>query len=216
MYSSKTGKHYKAYTIEEAEEQLRNITFDTTQVTTAVCHVGRNDLPSHDSDAVIDSLKKLSETAKQKFPAAKIGISAILPKIEKDAIVHNNILYINGKLKDLCKDDDRLIFIPHRKLSESRHLYAKDGVHLNKEGVRLLVADMKWPMLKRRGKPIRQEQQRQSNKIRTGTYKSRPYGRNQPHFYRERDYMVHQRNQRNEPQHVTLHANIMIRDRMDK
>ena len=63
-------------------------------------------------------------------------MSALLPRSEDHGAVGEKIIYINNKLKALCKDR-RVIFKPfHKGLIPLRELYAVNdrGLHLNTEG----------------------------------------------------------------------------------
>uniref|UniRef100_A0ABM0MT48 Uncharacterized protein LOC102802492 n=1 Tax=Saccoglossus kowalevskii TaxID=10224 RepID=A0ABM0MT48_SACKO len=106
-------------------------------VISVVCHVGTNDLGNHNCEYIIVSTGK-------RFPKARIGTSAILPRGGNDGI-NNDIKHINDEVKDYCHKEDS-VFIVHHKLSLSKHLFADDGIHINTDGVKLLVADMNRSM----------------------------------------------------------------------
>ncbi|XP_035679920.1 uncharacterized protein LOC118418188 [Branchiostoma floridae] len=58
--------------------------------------------------------------------------------------LNRNIASYNDAIERSCLEDNNLIYIRHRLLSEDRSLYKTDGIHIKPDtGVRLLVADVK-------------------------------------------------------------------------
>ncbi|XP_035685634.1 uncharacterized protein LOC118422224 [Branchiostoma floridae] len=59
--------------------------------------------------------------------------------------LNKNIATYNNSVEQSCLEDNKLIYIRHRLLSQDRSLYTRDAIHLKHDagGVKLMVADVK-------------------------------------------------------------------------
>ncbi|KAI8511823.1 hypothetical protein Bbelb_109230 [Branchiostoma belcheri] len=116
----------------------------------AIFHIGSNDLDNtrQDESSVQDCLQKTEELvtrAKMSFPNATIVLSQVLPRGHvSDSSLNRNIKNYNQSVPQTYKDADKMPCIRRKKLSTSKHLYKRNGIHLDDfTGTSLLVADFK-------------------------------------------------------------------------
>ncbi|KAI8501613.1 hypothetical protein Bbelb_208840 [Branchiostoma belcheri] len=148
MFPRRSTSKVKASTISNATQQLKQVNDPGTVY--AIFHVGSNDLDNsqHEDSSVEDCLKNTEELvshAKASFPNATIVLSQVLPRgHDLHSNLNKNIKNYNQSVLQLTRDDDKIIYVRHKKLSTSRHLYKHDGIHLDDvTGTSLLVADVK-------------------------------------------------------------------------
>ncbi|XP_078584935.1 uncharacterized protein LOC144867039 [Branchiostoma floridae x Branchiostoma japonicum] len=148
MFPNLSTHKDKTSTISDATKKIETIHDPGTSY--AILHVGSNDLDNskHDDSSVQDCLQKTEELvsiAKASFPKATIVLSQVLPRgndLQSD--LNKNIKDYNQSVLQRYKDEEKLLYVRHKKLSTSRHLYRRDGIHLDEvTGTSLLVADVK-------------------------------------------------------------------------
>ncbi|KAI8516225.1 hypothetical protein Bbelb_048060 [Branchiostoma belcheri] len=148
MFPNLSTHKEKTTTILSATKKLETVNDPGTSY--AILHVGSNDLDNtrRDDSSVQDCLQKTEELvtlAKTSFPNATIILSQVLPRGHNpDSTLNVNIKNYNQSVLRKYKDDEKILYIRHKKLSTSRHLYKRDGIHLDDiSGTSLLVADVK-------------------------------------------------------------------------
>nr|AAK21973.1 Sfy1 [Branchiostoma belcheri tsingtauense] len=148
MFPNLSTHKEKTSTILSATKKLETVNDPGTSY--AILHVGSNDLDNtrRDDSSVQDCLQKTEELvsrAKTSFPNATIILSQVLPRGQNpDSTLNENIKNYNQSVLRKYKDDEKMLYIRHKKLSTSRHLYKRDGIHLDDiTGTSLLVADVK-------------------------------------------------------------------------
>ncbi|KAI8485765.1 hypothetical protein Bbelb_364750 [Branchiostoma belcheri] len=148
MFPNLSAHKEKTSTIASATKMLETVKDPGTSY--AIFHVGSNDLDNtrHDDSSVQDCLKKTEELvsrAKTSFPNATIVLSQVLPRgHDPDSTLNMNIKNYNQSVLQKHKDEEKMMYIRHKKLSISKHLYKRDGIHLDDiTGTSLLVADVK-------------------------------------------------------------------------
>ncbi|XP_035670608.1 uncharacterized protein LOC118412085 [Branchiostoma floridae] len=148
MFPNLSTHKDKTSTISDATKKLETIHDPGTSY--AILHIGSNDLDNskHNDSSVQDCLQKTEELvsiAKASFPNATIVLSQVLPRgndLQSD--LNKNIKDYNQSVLQRYKDEEKLLYVRHKKLSTSRHLYRRDGIHLDEvTGTSLLVADVK-------------------------------------------------------------------------
>ncbi|XP_035680733.1 uncharacterized protein LOC118418798 [Branchiostoma floridae] len=148
MFPNLSTHKDKTSTISDATKKLETIHDPGTSY--AILHIGSNDLDNskHDDSSVQGCLQKTEELisiAKASFPNATIVLSQVLPRgndLQSD--LNKNIKDYNQSVLQRYKDEEKLLYVRHKKLSTSRHLYRRDGIHLDEvTGTSLLVADVK-------------------------------------------------------------------------
>ena len=109
----------------------------------SIVHVGTNDIHSMDAGAILRSFNNLISQIRRKS-STDIVMSALLPRPVDHGAVGEKIIYINNKLKALCKDR-RVQYLHtfkpfYKGRIPLRELYAVNdrGLHLNTEGTRRL------------------------------------------------------------------------------
>ncbi|CAH1242683.1 Hypp6949 [Branchiostoma lanceolatum] len=148
MFMHKSASITKSSTLQKAKENATMFPDDNTEL--VIIHVGSNDMDNtkNQPDSVnmcVEQTYKLIECAKTSYPTAKIAMSQVLPR-GKNMLsnLNKNIAAYNSTIEKSCLEDNKLIYIRHRLLSEDRSLYKHDGIHLRPDaGVKLLVADVK-------------------------------------------------------------------------
>ena len=105
-------------------------------------HTGTNDLSTGRTD-VAKALKQMAAKAPQKYPAAKITVSTLLPRSDvPQRVIHS----INAEASRSCALLPNVHPAHHRDV-QHHHLY--DQVHLNKEGVKMFAKVLKDTALSR-------------------------------------------------------------------
>ncbi|KAI8511841.1 hypothetical protein Bbelb_109410 [Branchiostoma belcheri] len=148
MFPNRSTCKDNASTIDHATKKIAQLKDPKTAY--AIFYVGSNDLSNskHDPSSVTDCLEKTKELvaqAKTCFPNAQIILSQVLPRGDNlDSDLNKNIKDYNQSVLQQSKDDRKTMYVRHKKLSTTRHLYKRDGIHLdNITGTSLLVADVK-------------------------------------------------------------------------
>ena len=99
-------------------------------------HTGTNDLSTGRTD-VAKALKQVAAKATQKYPAAKITVSTLLPRADvPQRVIHS----INAEVSRSCALMPNVHLAHHRDI---RHHHLYDQVHLNKEGVKMFAKVLK-------------------------------------------------------------------------
>ena len=117
-----------------------------------VIYLGGNDLNLNLSPKeIIFKIKKFVEKINLRYPYTKIGYITIKPSIEREKKLAN-IKQINKGIKIISKDFPNLIYIDvYDKLLNKGKVTSKfllqDGLHLNKEGYRILAKAVKKKLI---------------------------------------------------------------------
>ncbi|XP_078586192.1 uncharacterized protein LOC144868093 [Branchiostoma floridae x Branchiostoma japonicum] len=151
MFPNRSTSKEHASTIDHATKKMERVSDPKTAY--VILHVASNDLDNsqRDTSSVQDCLDKTTELiscAKTSFPNATIVLSQVLPRGHNmDSNVNKNIKDYNQAVLQRSKDDSKTLYVRHKKLSTTRQLYKRDGIHLDDTtGTSLLVADVKRTM----------------------------------------------------------------------
>ncbi|XP_035675450.1 uncharacterized protein LOC118415177 [Branchiostoma floridae] len=149
MFKDRTATITKSTTLRKASENALMLPDNNTEL--VIIHVGSNDMDNtkdrNDSvNICVEQTTKLIDRAKTSYPNAKIAMSQVLPRgSNTQSTLNKNIATYNNAIEQSCLEDNKLIYIRHRLLSQDRSLYKRDGIHLTPDagGVKLMVADVK-------------------------------------------------------------------------
>lgn len=98
-----------------------------------VLHVGTNDLWAEFLDPFLCKFDSLLKSTQEKYPAAKIVVSGLLPR--HDFIdLNEKVRVYNIHLAKLCKHFNNCKFVDVSEDVDRRKFFARDGLHLNFEG----------------------------------------------------------------------------------
>ncbi|KAJ8399602.1 hypothetical protein AAFF_G00410130 [Aldrovandia affinis] len=103
-----------------------------SDATHILIHTGTNDLSTRRID-VAKALRQVAAKARQKYPAAKVTISTLLPRLDvPQRVIHS----INVEVSRGCALLPNVNLAHHHDI---RHHHLHDQVHLNKEGVKMFA-----------------------------------------------------------------------------
>ncbi|CAH1232971.1 Hypp550 [Branchiostoma lanceolatum] len=198
MFPNRSTHKDQSSTISIATKKLETANDPGTSY--AILHVGSNDLDNsrHDDSSVQDCLQKTEELvshAKTSFPNATVVLSQVLPRgHDPESTLNKNIKSYNQSVMQMYKDDEKILYVRHKKLSVSRQLYKRDGIHLDDiTGTSLLVADVKrtiWSLENthpgHNSETRNQHMRSQQGDDTPSSSQSRPRQDNRPQQYRDR------------------------------
>lgn len=100
--------------------------------------VGTNDIlkrPILNSRILIRQFKWLIKTLRKCAPDCTIFLCTILP-LFKAFVDNNSIEFINSKITTLQQAENKLYIVDlYRHFQQRRHMYQRDGIHLNSDGL---------------------------------------------------------------------------------
>ncbi|KAI8487343.1 hypothetical protein Bbelb_348120 [Branchiostoma belcheri] len=145
MYPAKRVTKEVTYNLTQATEYIQRSTMSDPKV--ILFHVGTNDIrDARDPTAVSESFRKLIQTSHDKFPQTQLVFSSILPR--KDSNLQEVGNQVNTFLKVVAEETDYVHVTDNSNMMSNsgmlkETLYNPDGYHLNRFGVRVLVANIK-------------------------------------------------------------------------
>ncbi|KAI8514438.1 hypothetical protein Bbelb_070290 [Branchiostoma belcheri] len=166
-----------APTLSDTLTALEKMSEEEPTPNTVVFHVGTNDVMSKPKEAVINDFETVISTTQSLFPSAEVVISAVPPRRDTNqrANVKEDIISINRHLKNTCDANTALTFVDHPQLWLDRDynakMFARDGYHLNNDGVRVMAYNLK----KQATAPLGLQPTKQGKHRRTGNQAPVPY-----------------------------------------
>ena len=108
---------------------------DTNANARVIVHVGTNDIGYRRSEELIASYRNLIE--RLKVSGRRCIVSGILPRLGAGLEWESRAFGLNERVRSLCLSED-IGFLDHWEDFQDKNLFARDGVHLSREGVQLL------------------------------------------------------------------------------
>ena len=135
--SKKTVKKhlYPGKTADEICDLINESSFQCNNPSYVILHAGTNNLPTDSTEVCTEKIIRLAQTARVKFPSAKIGVSGITHR--KDHNFSTKITEVNEKLKQSA-DTYNFPFIENSTRIDGWCLNGSN-LHLNEKGSALLA-----------------------------------------------------------------------------
>ena len=114
-----------------------------TTPTNVILHVGTNDLKSSDPSKVSDSIVDLARHIENSFPKAKVLISELIDRNDKQEL-SEAVKRVNKNTSKFCNQEGRA-FIRHKNIS--CECLNKSNLHLNNKGVAILASNFRQTIL---------------------------------------------------------------------
>ena len=119
-------KRFTCYTIPQTKQFL-NTAKIKKQPKKVLLHLGTNDVVGADVDDLKKEFKELTTLARAKFPDARIYLSSIFRRKNRNDNLNAPIRTLNQYLEDFCDTAPRFTFIdngniPHRDMRDPKHL----------------------------------------------------------------------------------------------
>ena len=126
-------KTYSGATVEKLQDHLESEWCnDGEHYEAIVLHVGTNNLPDEEADAVANKMESL--IIKAKNHADNVGVSSVVRRYDYQ-VLPSKITSLNNSLQQLCTKH-QVSFIDNRNIDKS--LLNKSNSHLNRNGDRVL------------------------------------------------------------------------------
>jgi len=146
-FNGKSTRLVRTSTVTAAIDCIKQINDSTTQQ--VILHIGSNDLDNskqrNDSvSTTLNNTRRLLEVTKASFPKAQVAVSQVLQRgLNDNSTLNINIKNYNQEVLNLSRSGN-FKYIKHRKLTQDRHLYLPDQIHLDpRSGTKMLVSDVK-------------------------------------------------------------------------
>jgi lysophospholipase L1-like esterase len=156
-------------TLDELHRFINRIRTPVEHAQTVLIHCGTNDTGSSSVLNIVEKFKNIIHLLKSLNGAAKILISAILPRLRDDVDTGPNIKLINFELRSNCRTWGAEYIASNRLLLHSGKPVAKyycDGIHLSSQGTKRLRQFFSQKMAELGTKPVED--------LGTATYLRRP------------------------------------------
>ncbi|XP_035696844.1 uncharacterized protein LOC118430242 [Branchiostoma floridae] len=144
LYPNKSVRKELTYNLTEATEYIQHSRLPDPKVILA--HVGTNDIRDiRDASKVSEGFRKFIQTSRDKYPQTSLVLSSILPRdaptlhgIGDDV---NSFLKVVGDETSFVHIVDNTNFANEGAIKSA--LFASDGYHINRNGIRVLAANIK-------------------------------------------------------------------------
>ena len=114
--------------------------------TNVIVCVGANYTQQFSREHAIRDIQDLLSAISQLFPNARVAWTLTLPQFTQGRPVIAGIRHVNDVIMEYCMDNDfDIIFTPEFSLFLNdynfvRHLFAVDGIHLNRSGIEIMTS----------------------------------------------------------------------------
>ena len=135
---SATGRRirycYKGARVDDITAVCDTVTKKSDANTVIMIHVGTNDVESTRSEELLEKYRRMIKKYKEKVCEKNIVISGILPRAAAENSFFDKAYSTNNRLKTLCAQENVHFVNFWDNFYFDRHLFWKDGLHLNGEG----------------------------------------------------------------------------------
>ena len=125
---------YRGATIDDMTDVCDTVTDKADANTVIMIHVGTNDVMSCRSEELLDRYRQMIKKYKEKINEKNIVISGILPRKFADKTFFDKAFSTNSRLRTLCVEENVHFVNFWNNFYFDKHLFWKDGLHLNYEG----------------------------------------------------------------------------------
>ena len=134
-------KRFTVYTIPQAVQFLNTCTI-VKQPKKVVLHLGTNDvaIPNSDVEQLHSDFDELIALTRHKFSDARIYISSIFPRMNKNDRLNSNIKQLNSYLGNYCDGTPNFTLIDN---SNIYHRDMADPKHVNPTGLHTFICNIK-------------------------------------------------------------------------
>ena len=139
MDNNMSGKKVMCYKLDQIDEVLQNSTI-TRQPKFVLIHCGTNHLnyETESTKELEEQYKKTLKLVAQKFPAAKITLSSLLPR--KEGKVHKMVQEVNEFLLGISTTTPNITLMKNQNV---RRNMLEGQRHINHDGFRLLLGNIR-------------------------------------------------------------------------
>ena len=111
-----------------------DVTKDADSNSLYIIHAGTNDVLRTRSEELLEKYRRMIQQYKTKTNANNIIISGILPRVGAQKAFYNKAFSTNNRLQNLCSEENVSFVNMWNHFYHDRHLFQKDGIHLNAVG----------------------------------------------------------------------------------
>jgi lysophospholipase L1-like esterase len=142
--------------LEELLKYLKHQTNRTIDAKSILIHCGTNNIERDEPNEIVRKIKNIIDEIHSKNPSVKILVSSILPRPIDDEKNGHKVKIVNGQLKRKCVEWGAYFLASHKlmlKLGKPQVKFYRDGLHLNKDGVKRLRQFFSQRLAERGTKP---------------------------------------------------------------
>ena len=125
---------YRGGTLDDMTTVSDTVTDKADSNTVVIIHAGTNDVQSSRSEELLAKYERMIKRYKEKVSEKNIMISGILPRAKGSQRFFNIAFSANNRLKSLCERENVNFVNFWDNFYFDRHLFWKDGLHLNECG----------------------------------------------------------------------------------
>ena len=135
----KTRKRFTCYTIPHVMQFL-NTANVVQQPTKVLIHVGTNDVETKKEPQLRKEVDNMIQLLRNTFPDARIFLSSIFVRKQKEDTLNNIIRTMNQYLEDFCDRTQRYTFMDNACIS---HNNMQDAKHVNPAGLHQFITNIR-------------------------------------------------------------------------
>ena len=133
-----TRKRFTCFTVPQALKFVETANV-VSQPKKVLFHLGTNDIVEQSAEDLRKEFDKLIKLSRQRFPEARIYISSIFCRMDKNDKLNQPISRINNYLEEFCDKTARMTFIDNGNIT---HENMRDPKHLNPTGRHFFIMNI--------------------------------------------------------------------------
>ena len=157
LYPNYSVKKVPCMTIDKCFQIMNESRFKN-EPKIVLLHFGTNDIEHHDQETVTDDLVEIINLICRRLPLSKIIVSALLPGKDSFNQVVNEI---NSSVLKQIRQLPNAHFLSHQNIHSSGASLLRDNKHLNSQGLKMFVVNIKDCILGRLGNTRINERRKQ-------------------------------------------------------
>ena len=127
---------YPGAGVNDVKERYENVVNGSARDSVVVLHVGTNDVDRVRSEELMARYRCLLE--KVRDSGRRCVVSGVLPRCQAGSRWHSRAIGMNERVQKMCEEMGLSFMDEWREFSGRKELFAMDGVHLSRLGVKVL------------------------------------------------------------------------------